>query len=138
MSEKYLLDTNVVSELYKVRCAESVKEFMQKIQREDTYLSVLSIGEIVYGIKKLQDKKKKLSLTLWLDNQLTEWFKDRVLPVTAEIMVEWGILRAEQKRTLPFMDSLLAATARVHRLVLVTHNARDFHGLVNVIDPWEM
>jgi predicted nucleic acid-binding protein len=135
---KYLFDTNVVSELYKIQCNPAVRNFVQKIPREDTGLSVVSVGEIVYGIKRLSDKKKKLSLTLWLNQQITEWFKDRVLPITAEIMTEWGILCAAQHRTLPFMDSLLAATARAQRLILLTRNARDFQGLdVNVLDPWK-
>jgi predicted nucleic acid-binding protein len=135
---KYLFDTNVVSELYKLQCDPAVRDFVQKTPQEDTCLSVVSVGEIVYGIKRLSDKKKKLSLTLWLNQQVTEWFKDRVLPITAEVMTEWGILCAAQHRTLPFMDSLLAATARAHRLILVTRNARDFQGLdVDVLDPWE-
>ena len=116
------------------------KAFVENIRREDLYLSVITIGEVVAGIKRLDDKKKYVELTTWLENGLMDWFGDRILSIDTKTMLQWGSLQFELNRTLPVMDSLIAATAITHGLTLVTRNTKDFIGYKNLplINPWSM
>ncbi|MDR1114078.1 MAG: type II toxin-antitoxin system VapC family toxin [Candidatus Margulisbacteria bacterium] len=133
----YLLDTNVISELYKKQCNPLVRRKIDTIPEEDLYISVISLGEMWRGIKMVKEKTRFVKL-LQDFNAVTVWFAKRTLPVDYMIMLEWGEMCAKQKRTLSVLDSLLAATARAQRLILLTRNARDFQGLdVNVLDPWK-
>jgi predicted nucleic acid-binding protein len=136
---RYLLDTNVISELQKSSCNPAVKVFIENTPPEDLFLSTISIGEIWYGVAKLNDGKKKLELSAWLNNQLPEYFQERVLLLDNQTAAEWGRLRSRQKRTLPVIDSLIAATALVHRLSLVTRNTQDFEDIagISLLNPWE-
>jgi predicted nucleic acid-binding protein len=133
----YLLDTNVISGLCKKQCNPLVRQKIDAIPEESLYISVVSLGEIWRGIKMVKEKTKFVKL-LQDFNAVTTWFAKRTLLVDSTVMLEWGEMCAKQKRTLPALDSLLAATARAHRLSLLTRNARDFQGLaVDVLDPWE-
>jgi len=136
---KYLLDTNVISELQKSNCNENVKSFINTVHWEELYLSVFTIGELVYGVEKLVTSKKKHDLSLWLYTDLPEWFKGRIMSLDTEVLIEWGKLRARTKRTLPAVDSLIAASAIVHHMFLVTRNVNDFDGIegINLLNPWE-
>jgi predicted nucleic acid-binding protein len=136
---RYLLDTNVISELQKSKCNPAVRTCIEKIPLDKLYLSVISIGEIFYGIEKMTDGKKKNELASWLNNQLPENFGDRILPVNIDITLEWGRLRARHRKTLPIVDSFIAATALVHHLTLVTRNTKDFEELsgLTLLNPWD-
>ena len=136
---KYLLDTNVISEIQKSNCNENVKKFINTLHWEDLYLSVITIGELCYGVEKLPQSKKKHELSIWLYTELPEWFKGRVISLDTEVLIEWGKLRAAVQRTLPAVDSLIAAIGIVHHTFLVTRNTKDFEGIegVNLINPWE-
>ena len=136
---KYLLDTNVISELRKSNCNKRVKAFADKIQWEDSYISVISIGELCYGIEKLPVEKKKHELLIWFYTKIPEWFSARIITLDTEVLTKWGKIRASVKRTLPVMDSLIAAAAMTHNMVLVTRNVSDFEGIegLNIINPWE-
>jgi len=136
---KYLLDTNVISELQKSNCEQNVKSFITALHWEDIFLSSITIGELCYGIEKLPNSKKKHDLSIWLYTDLPEWFKGRVVTLDTEILIEWGKLRAAVKRTLPAVDSLIAASAIVHHMFLVTRNTKDFDDIegINLINPWE-
>lgn len=106
------------------------------VEASDLFLSVLVLGEIQQGVERLRgrDVRQAAAYDAWLRLLRTD-FADRVLPVTEGIAVEWGRLNA--RATLPAIDGLLAATARVHRLTLVTRNAVDFRRTgVAVLDPF--
>lgn len=132
----YLLDTNVVSETRRPRPNESVTAFLAKQNSDRLFLSVLTLGELRKGVESRarRDPDGALRLTRWLDELELE-FVARVLPIDREIADVWGKLSADRPR--PVIDTLLAATALVHRLVLVTRNLHDFNGLgVDLLDPF--
>ena len=136
---KYLLDTNVISELQKTNCCQNVKLFVNALHYDQVYLSAITMGELCYGVEKLPYGKKKHDLSIWLYTELPEWFNDRIIPLDTEILIEWGKIRAEVKRTLPVIDSLIAASAIVNHMFLVTRNTKDFDDIegINLINPWE-
>jgi len=136
---KYLLDTNVISELQKSNCNQNVKNFIETLHWEDIYLSSITVGELCYGVEKLPHGKKKHDLSIWLYSQLPEWFNDRIIGLDTEVLIEWGKIRAAIPRTLPVIDSLIAASAIVNYMFLVTRNTKDFDDIegINLINPWE-
>lgn len=122
----YLLDTNVLSELRKgSRCDERVRAWAVSVQSERHCISVLSLGEIRKGIEILRRKAPDQcpAFERWLCTIQVEYAGD-ILPVTEAVADRWGHLMAEQ--TLPVLDSLIAATALEHRLVVATRNTQDF------------
>ena len=136
---KYLLDTNIISEIRKgPRCHPNVAAWYSNIEEESLYLSVLVLGEIRKGIEGLRDRDagKANELDLWLE-QLQTSFQSQILPVDTAISQEWG--RLSSLHTVPVIDGLLAATATVHGLVLVTRNTRDFADLgIQLLNPFEI
>jgi len=104
------------------------------------YLSVITFGELRKGIEKLSDSKKKKELNQWVKEDLNHRFKNRVLNINMEEVNRWGkILATAEKngKPLPAIDSLIAATAQVHDLTVVTRNTQDMEGSgVEVINPW--
>lgn len=107
----YLIDTNVISELIKVKQNTWVVEWFNAVQNRDLYLSVLTIGEIRKGIGKIKDIKRREKVCTWLDQELTSWFAGRILPIDQQVANKWGVIQAQSGRTLPAVDSLIAATA---------------------------
>ena len=136
---KYLLDTNVISELRKPHCSPKVRDFTEQIPPEELYISTITIGEINYGIEKLPAGKKKHELAVWLYTKLPEWFHERVLSLDTDTMIEWGRIRANAKRTMPVVDSLIAATAITRHMTLATRNTKDFDDIegIMLLNPWE-
>ena len=135
-SVAYLLDTNVVSETRRKNPDPGVIAFLQSVDSSSLYLSVLTIGELRKGItaKRRTDPAAAKSLAAWAQG-LEVGFADRILGVDATIARLWGEWSADRPRSV--VDTLLAATAVVHELTLVTRNIRDAQGLpVKVIDPW--
>jgi predicted nucleic acid-binding protein len=135
----YLVDTNVISELRKSNCNENVKVFIEQLPPECLYLSAISLGEISFGIKKMDNTHKKSALIIWFESQLPEWFEGRVISIDSNIAIEWGAIRAKHKETLPVSDSLLAATALTHHLTILTRNVKDFERIegISFINSWE-
>jgi predicted nucleic acid-binding protein len=132
----YLLDTNVVTELRRPRTDRGVVAWVETTTRETTYVSVLVLGEIRQGIERLRrrDPSQALSLERWLVS-LEEVFSDRVLAIDEPIAHAWGRLSAAD--TLPPIDGLLAATALVHGLTVVTRDTGPFERIgVPYLDPW--
>ena len=120
----YLVDTNVLSELRKRRRADqSVLAWFQEREPEELYLSVLVIGELRRGAARIRrrDATAAESLDRWV-TQIGERFGDRILAVDHAVAERWGEITAHP--TLPDVDGLLAATALVHDLVVVTRNVR--------------
>ncbi|MBL8512982.1 MAG: type II toxin-antitoxin system VapC family toxin [Betaproteobacteria bacterium] len=133
----YLLDTNVVSELVKPRPDRYVLEWFARTPDHALHISVLTLGEIRKGVEKIADRTRREKLRLWLENDLPAWFGHQVLPVGTEVADRWGRLMADAKRTLPSIDSLLAATALHHELRIVSRNVQDFAPMgVEVVNPW--
>lgn len=133
----YLLDTNVICEIWKKAPEAKVVDWLKAIPSEKLFLSVLSIGEIRRGVEKLPKGKKRPSLLQWLEDELPRQFRANILNIDIAVAEKWGFICAESKNTLPAIDSLLAATALHHDLRLVTRNEKDFKvpGL-EIINPF--
>jgi predicted nucleic acid-binding protein len=133
----YLLDTNVISELRKGRRADpNVTAWFAELADEEVFLSVLTIGEIRRGIESVRrrDPDAAAALDRWLA-LLSEAHGDRILPIDRAIAEEWG--RMNVPDPLPVVDGLLAATAQVLGLTLVTRNVADVEGIgVELFDPF--
>ena len=136
---KYLLDTNIISEIRKgPRCHPNVAAWYSNLEEESFYLSVLVLGEIRKGIAGLRgrDTGKANELDLWLE-QLQTSFQSQILPVDIAISQEWG--RLLSLHTVPVIDELLAATSIAHGLVFVTRNTQDFADLgIRLLNPFEI
>lgn len=135
---RFLLDTNVVSELRKeARANRGVRSWFEQTTAEDLALSVLVLAEIRLGILRLRrrDPQAANHLASWLE-QVSRHHEGRILPVDEIVARHWADLNAV--RTLPVVDSLMAATALAHGLTLVTRNERDFAGVdVKLVNPFE-
>jgi toxin FitB len=133
----YLIDTNVISEVRKgSRCDANVARWYASIDDNDLYLSVLILGEIRRGIElaRRRDPAQAAALQDWLAAVDTA-FGERVLPVDRNVADAWG--RMNSHRPLPTVDSLLAATAVVHGMTLVTRNDTDVSGVgAKVLNPF--
>ena len=133
----FLLDTNVVSEPTKPKPRPSVMAWLQAQAASDLFVSVITLGEITIGIESLEPGPKRDRLNAWQSTLASRGFAGRVLDVTHEIAVRWGQLEARHGRTLARLDTLIAATALLHDLTVVTRNMRDFEHLpVRAINPW--
>jgi len=136
----YLLDTNVLSEVQRPKPEEQVLAWLDQVDEDRTYLSVISVGEIARGVEQLDDGRRKVALKHWLDVDLTGRFGNRLLPVDRETALVWGQLMVEAKRAgrgLPAMDGWIAASAVRYGLTLVTRNTADFAGIdIELLNPW--
>jgi predicted nucleic acid-binding protein len=137
----FLLDTNVVSELIARRPDPNVIHWVEGQDTETVFLSVITVGELNRGIQRLPDSRRKKALANWLTGDLLVRFDDRVLPLDVPVMMTWGGLVARMEadgQQIPAIDSLLAATAAQHGLVMATRNVRDFKPTgISIINPWE-
>jgi predicted nucleic acid-binding protein len=134
----YLLDTNVISELVKVKPNPNVIKWFEQISTSTTFLSVLTLGEIRKGVENVKDNKRKQRLLIWLEYDLNEMFKTRILEISIAVADRWGRLQCEITRTLPAIDSLIAATALHYDMSLVTRNTEDFSQCpgLEIVNPW--
>lgn len=131
----FLLDTNVVSELFRREPDPRVVEWWRRT-RTPSFLSVLVLGELRRGVERLapRDPARAQMLDARIDGIVVD-YADRTLPVTAAVADEWGRLGA--RRPIPVVDGLLAATALVHGLTLATRNMKDVADLgVPYVDPF--
>lgn len=132
----YLLDTNILSETRRARAEPRVLSFLSATDPARLFVSVLTLGELrkSIDIRRRSDTETAAKLGLWAD-ALEASFADRVLAVDTAAAKLWGALSADRPR--PVIDTLLAATAIVHDLTLVTRNTGDVAGTgVPVLDPW--
>lgn len=135
----YLLDTNVISELQRRHPHPNVLRWVARHDSSALHLSVLTLGEIRKGAELQADPERRARLQDWLENDLGTWAGHRILPVDASVADRWGRLAAHAGRTLPTIDSLIAATALRHGLTLVTRNLRDFSfPELKLLDPWTL
>jgi len=137
----FLLDTNVVSEWTKPRPNPGVVDWLANVDEDAVYLSVVTLAELRHGIERLSSGKRRTQLDEWLRADLPLRFEHRILPVDAAVADQWGYLvaRRESKgRPIHAMDALIAATAEVHSLTLVTRNSADFADAArSIVDPWK-
>ncbi len=132
----YLVDTNVVSEAR--RNAPEAVAWLRAAPPASIYLSVITLGEIMKGVamKARADRQAAGHLAEWL-GKLRREFADRILPISDHVAVEWGRIAALRPRG--DADGLIAATAKVHDLILVTRNVADFDDAgVSIVNPWAL
>ncbi len=138
---RYLLDTNVISELIAKQPNRQVVRWIDDLDTDSVYLSVVTIGELRKGIEKLADSPRRDTLKTWLTDDLLVRFSGRVLPVDIEVMLTWGELTGRMERVgrrLPAIDSIIAALAIRHSCSLVTRNEDDFKDTgVTILNPWK-
>lgn len=137
-----LLDTNVVSELRKPTAAASVLQWIDGLDEDRIFLSVVTLAEIRAGIARLGEGRQRTNLTRWLDVDLPQRFAGRILAVDVASAIIWGDLIVAARRTglaLTAMDGMIGATARAHGLTLATRNVRDFRDLgIELVNPWSI
>ena len=137
---KGLLDTCVISELLNPRGNPDVEHSVRRIDDADLFLSVLTIAEITKGLHRLADGRRRTAIEFWLGN-VQAAYGERMLSIDLRVAQKWGELSARARDrglALPVVDGLIAATALVHGLTVVTRNARGFVDTgVPLIDPWQ-
>lgn len=137
----YLLDTNVVSEIRRPQPEARVLAWLDSIDPELFYLSVMTLGEIRTGIDRMPEGKQRRFLNDWFANELRPWLAGRILSVNEAIAERWGALDAQQTRQgrpLNIADGIIAATAAEHGLTVVTRNVDHFRNLgVPLFNPWD-
>ena len=132
----YLVDTNVVSAAR--RNAPEAVAWLRAAPPASIYLSVITLGEIMKGValKERADRQAASHLAEWL-RKLRRDFSDRILPISDRVAIEWGRIAALRPRG--DADGLIAGTAKVHDLILVTRNVADFDDAgVSIVDPWTL
>jgi predicted nucleic acid-binding protein len=136
----YLLDTCVISELVKQRPDEKVIRWIDGVDENKLFLSVLTLGELEKGIARLPASVRKDDLQRWLEQDLAARFAGRIIPIDAGVAGTWGRMQGAAELTgvkLPVIDALMAASAQVCQLTVVTRNVADFERCgVTVINPW--
>ena len=137
----YLLDTCVISELVKPKANPKVIEWIRSCHEQQLFLSSLTIGEINKGISKLSKSKKSRNLMNWLENDLLERFNQRILAIDVSVAMAWGnMLSICEKKgiQIPVIDGLIASTAMVHGMTVVTRNIQDMEPTgVAAHNPWK-
>jgi predicted nucleic acid-binding protein len=134
----YLLDTNVVSELRKTHADQRVKAWAGGVPPANLFLSAITVLEIETGVLQIErrDKKQGAALRHWLDGQVLPAFAERVLPVDVAVALQCARLHVPNR--MADGDALIAATALVHGLIVVTRNTDDFKSAgVGLLNPWQ-
>lgn len=138
----YLLDTNVLSELRKLgdgRADTNVTAFIAAQDAAALHLSVITLLEMEIGVRRIarRDAVQGQMLRQWLDGRVMPAFAGRILPVDATVALRRAALHVPDPR--PERDALIAATALVHGMTVVTRNLADFRTMgVGLVDPWQI
>lgn len=137
----FLLDTNVVSELRKIRAGKAdanVAAWAESVSAQSLFLSAITIHELELGVRLVErrDRKQGAILRTWLENRVLQVFEGRILPVDTDVARRSAALHVPDPR--PIRDAFIAATALAHRLVVVTRDIEDFQGTgAELLNPWE-
>ena len=136
----FLLDTNAISELIRPRPDRGLVDWLAGVDEDQVFLSVVTLAELRYGIARLPVGRRKRRLQEWLQRDLMERFEGRILPVDEDIALVWGDVTAEcaaAGHPIQAMDALIAATARVYALELITRDDGDFEAVrITARNPW--
>jgi predicted nucleic acid-binding protein len=135
----FLVDTNAVSEWVKPRPNPGLILWMESIDEDRVFISVITLAELRYGVERLATGARRRRLEEWLGHELPLRFEGRILPVDTNVAEAWGktVSRSDAEgRPIGVMDAFLAATAEFHHLTLVTRNVSDFQVLKAVLNPW--
>ena len=137
----FVLDTDVVSELRKVAAGKGhrqVAAWSEQVTLGETFLTSITIHELELGILLLErkDKRQGAILRAWIDTRVLPEFEGRILPIDVAVARRCAKLHVPDPR--PMRDALIAATALVHSMTVVTRNVRDFEPMgVEILNPWE-
>ena len=138
---KYLLDTCVISEIIRPKPSPKVTKWIKSEEENNFYISVLTIGELHKGIEKLAESKRKEELHNWVENDLKERFWNKIIEIDIQVAMMWGKIQGMTERngrTMPAIDSLIAATGITHHMTVVTRNTSDMtESGVALLNPWE-
>ncbi len=137
---RWLLDTNVISEVRRKRPAKEVTKWIDGIELDCLFTTAVNIAEFRFGISNRKSAADAHSLTLWLEGTVRPWFNNRVIEVGEESFFRWRVLARELERKqlpAPAVDLLIAAIALEHGLHVATRDTRPFIGTgVPVLNPW--
>ena len=137
----YILDTNVVSELRKIHAGKAdsrVSAWVQTVNMNELYVSVITVQELEIGVRLMErrDKAQGRVFRAWLNNQALPVFSERILPIDTAVALRSASLHVPNPQ--PIRDGLIAATALVQGMTVVTRNISDFKSSrVPVLNPWE-
>lgn len=136
----WLLDTNILSELRRLRPEAKVVAFVSAQPLESIFVSVVTFAEIRFGIERVADASHRAELNDWLDQTLRPMLAQRILPVSEDVMLKWRLLveaGRKARHTYSQPDLIIAATALQHGLTVVTRDASEFERAgVAVFNPW--
>ncbi len=137
---KYLLDTCVISELVKKNPNKRVVKCIFGTTETNLFISVLTIGELHKGIEKLPESRKKEKLHKWLNCDLKERFKNRIINFDLQVATIWGKIQAQSEsagKTMPAIDGMIAATGIANDFIIITRNISDMEiSGASLLDPW--
>lgn len=135
-----VLDTNVISELIRSRPTESVVEWINRQPAHDVYLTAITVAELLYGVARLPDSRRKRELSDQVEAMLVEDFGHRVVAFDETAAVHYAdivVRREREGRPIGAADAQIAAICRSHVALLVTRNTLDFAGTgITLLDPW--
>ena len=136
----WLLDTNVLSELRRLRPEPRVVSFVEEQPLDSLYVSVASLAELRFGIELLVDAHHRAELQDWLSHKVRPMFAQRIVPISENVMFRWRLLVEEgrnARHTFSQPDLIIAATALEHGLIVVTRDTRDYaRTRAAVFNPW--
>ena len=136
-----LLDTNILSEIRRLKPEPKVLAFIAARPLDELYISVVTLAELRFGIERLDAGERRDELSRWLSRTIRPMFNQRVLPVTEDILFRWRVLMEEGRKvghTYSQPDLIIAATALHHGFTVVTRDRDDFDKAgAAAINPWE-
>lgn len=137
---RYLLDTNVVSEWVKPRPNADVVAWLAEANEEDVFISVCTLAELRFGVASMPKGKRRDQLDQWVGSDLPARFDGRIVSIDIPIADAWGDIQARARRkgsVIGAMDGLIAASAEVYQMILVTRNTRHFEAAgTTMLNPW--
>lgn len=136
----YLLDTNVISEWVKPRPNAGIVSWLSQTDEDAFFLSVCTLAELRFGVASMPPGRRRRRLDDWLSSDIPARFNGRIIPIDVAIADAWGIIHARGKsigRSIDVMDGLIAATADVYGMTVVTRDVSDFKAAgTPLLNPW--